>query len=81
VLISKSYQEVENTTWKSKGMSEDTHEETTVKKAVIVVLISLTHEIEIKTRKELETEIRKTLEKGLARIPWVILENVIVVQE
>ena len=64
-----------------KNMSEDTHEETTIKKAVIVILISLTREIETKTRKELETEIRKTLEKGLARIPWLILENVIIVEE
>lgn len=64
-----------------KNMSEDMHEETTVKKAVIVVLISLTHETEHKTRKELETEIRKTLEEDLARIPWLILENVIIVEE
>lgn len=62
-------------------MSEDTHEETTVKKAVIVVLISLTQEAENKTGKELETEIRKMLEEGLLRIPWVILENVVIVEE
>lgn len=72
---------MENTTWESKDMSEDTHEETTVKKAVIVVLISLTQEAEHKTGKELETEIRKMLEEGLLRIPWVILENVVIVEE
>ena len=65
----------------SEKMSEDTHEETTVKKAVIVVLISLTQEAENKTGKELETEIRKMLEEGLLRIPWVILENVVIVEE
>jgi len=52
-----------------------------VKKAVIVVLISLKHEAEHKTKKELETEIRKALAEGLARIPWLILENVIIVEE
>jgi hypothetical protein len=62
-------------------MSEDLHEKTTVKKAVIVVLISLTHDAEHKTRKELETEIRKTLERGLLRIPGLILENVVIVEE
>jgi len=48
---------------------------------VIVVLVSLTHETENQNRKELETEIRKALEEDLARIPWLILENVIIVQE
>jgi hypothetical protein len=62
-------------------MSEGLHEKTTAKKAVIVVLVSLTHDVEHKTRKELETEIRKTLEGGLLRIPWLILENVIIVEE
>ncbi|MDH5375008.1 MAG: hypothetical protein OEZ21_07255 [Candidatus Bathyarchaeota archaeon] len=62
-------------------MSEDMHEKRTVKKAVIVALISLTHDAEHKTKKELETEIRKTLEEGLVRIPWLILENVIIVEE
>ena len=62
-------------------MSEDLHEKTTVKKAVIVVLISLTQDAEHKTRKELETEIRKTLERGLLRIPGLILENVVIVEE
>ena len=62
-------------------MSEDMHEKTTVKKAVIVVLISLTHEAEHKTKNELETEIRKELEEGLSRIPWLILENVTIVEE
>ncbi len=51
------------------------------KKAVILVLISLEHEAENKSSKELETEIRKALEEGLAKIPWVAVEEVIVLQE
>jgi hypothetical protein len=62
-------------------MSEDMHEQTPVKKAVIVVLISLTHEAGDKTSEELETEIRKALEEGLGRIPWLVVENVITVEE
>jgi len=62
-------------------MSEDMHEETTVKKAVIVVLISLKRETENKSSEEVEAEIRKALAEGLARIPWLVLENVIIVEE
>ena len=61
-------------------MSEDIHEQK-VKKAAIVVLISLKREAENKSGEELETEIRKALEESLARIPWLVLENVIVVEE
>jgi hypothetical protein len=61
-------------------MSEDIHEQK-VKKAAIVVLISLKSETENKGREELETEIRKALEEGLMRIPWLVLENVIIVGE
>ena len=60
---------------------EDAHAQTKVKKAAIVVLISLAHEVEKKTSEELETEIRKALEEGLARIPWVAVEKVIVLEE
>ena len=62
------------------SMPEHMHEQK-FKKAAVVVLISLKREAENKSSEELETEIRKTLEKGLARIPWVILENVIIVEE
>ncbi len=51
------------------------------KKAVILVLISLEHEAENKRGKELETEIRKVLEEGLAKLPWVAVEQVILVKE
>ena len=61
-------------------MSEDIHEQK-VKKAAIVALISLRREAKIKSIKEIETEIRKALEEGLMRMPWLVLENVIVVEE
>jgi len=62
-------------------MSEDMHEQTEVKKAAIVVLINVKREVENKSREELETEIRKALEEGLMRIPWLVLENIIIVEE
>jgi len=34
-----------------------------------------------RARKELETEIRKDLEEGIVSIPWLILENVTIVEE
>jgi len=52
-----------------------------VKKAAIVVLISLKREAENKSTEELETEIRKALEESLLKIPWLVLENVIIVEE
>jgi len=61
-------------------MSEDIHEQK-VKKAAIVILISLKLEAENKSSEELKTEILKTLEESLLRIPWLVLEDVIVVQE
>jgi len=60
---------------------EDAHAQTPVKKAAIVVLISLAHEAEKKTSKEFKTEIQKALEEGLARIPWVVVEKVIMLEE
>ena len=60
---------------------EDTHTQTPVKKAAIVVLIRLAHEAEKKTSEDLETEIHKVLEEGLVRIPWVAVEKVIVIEE
>ena len=62
-------------------MSEDMHEQTEVKKAAIVILINVKREAENKSREELETEIRKALEEGLMRIPWLVLENIIIVEE
>jgi len=62
-------------------MSEDMHEQTKVKKAAIVILINLKREAENKSSEELETEIRKALEEPLGMIPWLVLENVIVVEE
>ena len=62
-------------------MLEDTHVRNTVKKAAVVVLISQAHEAEKKTIKELKTEIRKAIEEGLARIPSVVVEKVIVIEE
>ena len=62
------------------SMPKDVHEQK-VKKAAIVVLISLKSETENKSREELETEIRKALEEGLVKIPWLVLENIIIVEE
>jgi len=62
-------------------MSEDMYEETKIRKAAIVLLISLKREAENKSSEELKTEIRKALEKGLLGIPWLVLNNVIVVEE
>ena len=61
-------------------MSDDIHEQK-VKKAAIVALISLKREAKTKSSKEIETEIRMALEESLTRIPWLILENVIVAEE
>ncbi|MDH5595395.1 MAG: hypothetical protein OEY40_01595 [Candidatus Bathyarchaeota archaeon] len=62
-------------------MPEDINEQIRGTKAVLVVLISLAQDAENKTLEELETEIRKALEKDLAGIPWVAVENVIIVKE
>jgi len=60
---------------------EDTHAQTPVKKAAIVVLIKLEHEAEKKTSEELKAEIHKALKEGFARIPWVAVEKVIIIEE
>ena len=52
-----------------------------VKKVAIGVLISLKREAENISSEELETEIRKALEVGLLRIPWLVLKNVMIVEE
>lgn len=51
------------------------------RKAAIVMLISLSNEAEKKTSEELKTKIRDALQEGLARIPWIALEHVTVVEE
>ena len=62
-------------------MSEEIDKQTKGKKAVLVVLITLAGEAENKTTEELANEIRKALEGDLARIPWLAVENVIIVEE
>ena len=62
-------------------MSQNILAQTEGKKAVLIVLISLAQEAEDKTKEELEAEIRKALEGALAKIPWVALKNIIIVEE
>lgn len=62
------------------GISEDSHEKR-IKKAAIVILITLKREAKNKNSKEFETEIRKTIEQALARIPYVTVDNVTIVKE
>ncbi len=57
------------------------YKQTKFKKAAIVVLISLKLEAEGKSSEEIKTEILKAFEEGPVRIPWLVLEDVIVVQE
>jgi len=61
-------------------MSEDLHEQSKVKKAAIVILVSVVNEAENKSVEEFKNEVRKALEEGLARIPWIVVENVIIVE-
>jgi len=61
-------------------MSEDLREQSKVKKAAIVILVSVVNEAENKSGEEFKNEIRKALEEGLARIPWIVVENVIIVE-
>jgi len=46
-----------------------------------VVLLTLAPEVEKKTIEELKKEIHKALQEGLAKIPWVIVEKVTVIEE
>jgi hypothetical protein len=62
-------------------MFEGVNKQTSGKKAVLLVLIRLAREAENKPPKEIETEVRKALEKDLAGIPYLDVENVIVVEE
>jgi len=67
--------------WKWKVMSENLNKQTGGKKAVLVVLIRLARRAENKITEQIAAEIRKALEKDLARIPWLTVENVIIVEE
>ncbi len=51
------------------------------RKVAIIALISVTLEAKIERSKEIETEIRKAFEESLARISWIDLENIIVVEQ
>lgn len=62
-------------------MSEEIDKQTKGKKAVLVVLITLAGETENKTTEELANEIREALEGDLAKIPWLVVENAIIVEE
>ena len=55
--------------------------EPNTKKAVILVFIKLAHEAESKTDEEFKTEIQEMLKEGLNKMPWVAVEDVIVVRE
>jgi hypothetical protein len=62
-------------------MSEEIEKQTKGRKAVLVVLITLAGEAQNKTTEELANEIREGLEGDLAKIPWLAVENVIIVEE
>lgn len=62
-------------------MSEVKSQKAQIKRAAIVVLISLQREAQEKSKAELKAKILKALEESFWSMPWVILEDVIVVQE
>lgn len=62
-------------------MSENIHSQIKGKKAVLIVLLSLAHEAKNMRKGELAAEIRKGLERTLAKMPWVGLKNLIIVEE
>ena len=62
-------------------MLESVNEQTKGKKAAIVALIRLVNEAGNKSDEEIEAEIRKALEDGLSMMPWLRLENIVVVEE
>jgi hypothetical protein len=62
-------------------MSEGKNKKAEIKRAAIVVLISLQREAQEKSSAELKAKILKALEEGFWSMPWVVLEDVIVVQE
>ena len=64
-----------------KAMFEEIEKQTKGKKAVLVVLITLAGEAKNKTTEEFANEIREALKGDLARIPWLAVENIIIVEE
>ncbi len=62
-------------------MFENIRTQTKGKKAALIVLLSLVHEVKNMAKEELEAEIREAIEESLARIPWVAFENLIIVEE
>ncbi len=62
-------------------MLEGMNQQTKAKKAAIVVLISLVHEAGNKSDEEIKAEIRRALKDGLSMVPWLRLENIVVVEE
>jgi predicted transcriptional regulator len=77
----KTYREPEITQIAVDSQDENCAPSNSHRKAAIVILISLSHEAEKKTSEELKTKIREALQEGLAKIPWIALEDVIVVEE
>lgn len=80
-IIMESYKEAEITHMAVSSHVGNRARANPLKKAAIVILISLAHEAEKKTSEELKTEIHKALKKGFARIPWAAVERVIVLEE
>lgn len=62
-------------------MFEGTNEQSEVKKIALVVLVSLKREAENRSSEELKTAILEAIKEGLGRVPWLVLEDVVVVQE
>jgi hypothetical protein len=80
-IISESYKKAEITHMGVSSHVGNRARANPLKKAAIVVLISLAREAEKKTSEELKTEIHEALKEGFARIPWVTVERVIVLEE
>lgn len=80
-IINESYKEAEITYMGASSHIGNPTRPNPLKKAAIVVLISLTREAEKKTSEELKTEIHKALKEGFAKIPWVAVESVTILEE
>ncbi len=62
-------------------MFEEMNEQNEAKKIALVVLISLKREAEKRSSEELKTAILEAIKEGLVRVPWLVLEDVVLVQE
>jgi len=80
-ITRKTYREPKMTQIAVDSQDENCAPSNPPKKAAIVILISLSREAEKKTSEELRTKIRKALQESLAKIPWIALEDVIIVEE